>query len=332
MKTDLIHPDHPEEALELLKTVEGCRKYQTIVAAHRLGFFPAIATPATAKQVADKLKTDLTTTEDILIALVAMKLAKFREAHFELAPVAREMLLPESLRYIGGLLKLDQDLMRRFSHLTEIARTGVWPERPVAPEDHDAPWEDTFIYAMQGYSASGAAAWLALRVDLSDRRNLVDIGGGPGIYSIALCQRFPHLRATVWDLPRAIRIASDYVRRYNMLERLSLQPGDWNTDDFGAGYDALLMSNVLHGEGSETEMKLQKAMKALEGGGLLIIQDFLIRDDNSGPQAAALFRIMVGAYHQSEMLKLIEKAGFKGVKLIECDEIRGHCLVTAVRP
>ena len=332
MKTDLIHPDHPEEALELLKTVEGCRKYQTIVAAHDLGFFPAIATPATAAEVAKKLGTDPTTTEDILIALSAMKLARFREGRYELAPVAREMLLPESLRYIGGLLKLDQDLMRRFSHLSEIAKTGIWPERPVAPEDHEGDWEDTFIYAMQGYSASGAAGWLALRVDLSDKRNLLDIGGGPGIYSIALCQRFPHLRATVWDLPRAIKIASGYVGRYGMSERVSLHPGDWNTDDFGSGYDALLMSNILHGEGSLAKEKLEKAMNALEPGGLLIIQDFLIRDDNSGPQTAALFRIMVGAYHQSEMLKLIERAGFKEVKLVDCDEVRGHCLVTAVRP
>jgi predicted O-methyltransferase YrrM len=290
-----------------------------------------MATPSTAAEVAKKLETDPTTTEDILIALSAMKLARFRDHKYELAPVAREMLLPENLRYIGGLIKLDQDITRRFSHLAEIARTGVWPESPAAPEDQDTAWDDTFIRAMHGLSANGGAGWLALRVDLSDRRNLLDVGGGPGTYSIALCQRFPHLRATVWDLPRAVKIAADYVRRYNMSERVSLQPGDWNTDDFGSGYDALLMSNVLHGEGADTEMKLEKAWKALESGGLLIIQDFLIHDDNSGPQAAALFRIMVGAYHQSEMLKLVESARFKDVKLIECDEIRGQCLVTAVK-
>ena len=332
MSTDLVRPEYAEEAQELLRAIDGCRKYQTVAAAHDLGFFPAISTPATAFEVANKLSTDPATTEDILIALSTMKLARFHEKRYELSPAARELLLPGSLRYIGALLKLDQGIQDRFSGLAEIARTGTWPERASAPGDSGDTWQDNFIHAMQGLSANGWAGWLALRVDLSARRNLLDVGGGPGTYSIALCQRFPHLRATVWDLPETIKITADYVQRYNMSERVSLHSGDWNTDDFGAGYDALLMSNVLHGEGFQAEMKLDKAMKALETGGLLIIQDFLIRDDNSGPQAAALFRIMVGAYHQSEMLKVIEKAGFKDVKLVDCDEDRGNCLVTAVKP
>ncbi len=331
MNSSLVHPDYAEEALDLLKTIDGCRKYQVIIAAHDLGLFPAIAIPATAAKVASKLGTNPATTEDILIALATMKLATYRNGEYELAPVAREMLLPGGLRYIGALLKLDEGNEGRFSSLTELARTGTLPPRPAEPGDSDETWHSNFIHAMQALSANGSAGWLALRVDLSDRRNLLDVGGGPGTYSIALCQHFPHLRATVWDLPETIKITSEYTRRYNMSERVSLKSGDWDADDFGSGYDALLMSNVLHGEGFGAEMKLEKARNALETGGLLIVQDFLIRDDNSGPEAAALFRIMVGAYHQGELLKVVEKAGFKDVKLIDCDKNRGNCLVTAVK-
>ena len=51
----------------------------------------------------------------------------------------------------------------------------------------------------------GPARLLAKRLDLKDRRKLLDVGGGSGAYSIALCAANPRLSATILDFPRDSR-------------------------------------------------------------------------------------------------------------------------------
>ena len=42
------------------------------------------------------------------------------------------------------------------------------------------------------------------RLDLSETRRLLDLGCGPGTYSLAIVERWPHVRATLLDLPGPI--------------------------------------------------------------------------------------------------------------------------------
>jgi len=167
---------------------------------------------------------------------------------------------------------------------------------------------------------------------LSDRKLLLDVGGGPGTYSVILCQRFPNLRAVIWDLPRTLAIAEEVIKRFGMQGRITLQVGDWNKDEFGTGYDCLLMSNILHGPSSQAPMKLAKAFRALESDGLLIVHDFLLNDEKTGPLPAALFNLMVGAYSVGELTAIIEEAGFKDVRLVAYLPKRGSGLITATKP
>jgi hypothetical protein len=40
---------------------------------------------------------------------------------------------------------------------------------------------------MHGNAANGVGQWIARQLDLADRKLLLDVGGGPGTYSVALC-------------------------------------------------------------------------------------------------------------------------------------------------
>jgi len=131
---------------------------------------------------------------------------------------------------------------------------------------------------------------------LSDRSLLLDVAGGHGTYSIALCQRFPHLKAVVWDLPEILVIARKVINRFGMSRRIKVQEDDWSKDAFGAGYDCLLMSNILHGLGSHAETRLKQSKRALKPGGLLIVHDFLLNNDRPGPLPAWLFNLWLGTY------------------------------------
>ena len=49
--------------------------------------------------------------------------------------------------------------------------------------------------------------------DFSGRRRLLDVGGGPGTYSIALVQQTPGLTSTVLDLPGVLEVTREIVEQ-----------------------------------------------------------------------------------------------------------------------
>jgi hypothetical protein len=302
-----------------------------LLAAYQLGIFTALRQPKTAAEIATTGKTDAEMTEKLLIACCALGLLRCDNGKYWLTQLARDTLLPESPRYMGGLLDHGENLWWSWSGLTDTVRAGGQVETPSPPEHFVSHWHNHFIWAMHGIAANGAGQFLARQIELNGRKRLLDVGGGPGTYSIILCQRFPGLKAVVWDLPETLVITKENVDKFGLADRISTQAGDWNHDEFGTDYDALMMSNVLHGGGSQAEMKLAKARRALAYDGLLIIHDFLLRNDRSGPLQAALFNIMVGAYTVDELLDVVRKAGFGDVSLVASDPRRGSGIVTAIR-
>lgn len=329
---NLFDADNLDAAMALMELQWQYRASRALLTAHQLGFFEALREPKTSAEVAAQRSTHAGMTEKLLIACCALGVVQRDGDCFSLTPLARDVLLPESPRYIGGVLNHGENLWWTWTGLPDLVRTGQRESTPKAPEPFSSHWHENWIGAMHGIGSNGVAQWLARQLDLSDRRNLLDVAGGPGTYSIALCQRFSSLRATVWDLPQTIAIAEQVVKRFGMEDRIRLQKGDWNEDEFGEGYDCLLMGNILHGAGSQADMKLAKAFRALQPGGLFIVHDFLLNNDRSGPLPAALFNINVGAHTIGELLSVIRTAGFREASLIAYNAQRGGGLITAVRP
>jgi hypothetical protein len=83
--------------------------------------------------------------------------------------------------------------------------------------------------AMHGEALATDAA-VVTRLPLKNFRRRLDIGGGPGSYSVMLSGAYPELHATVLDLPPVIRIASGLIDqqgavcpRFHLARRLSHQ-------------------------------------------------------------------------------------------------------------
>jgi hypothetical protein len=73
--------------------------------------------------------------------------------------------------------------------------------------------------------------------------SLLDIGGSHGLYSVALCRRYPALQATILELPEAIPTAAEILARENMGSRVHPTPGNALAYDLGGSrYDAVLVS------------------------------------------------------------------------------------------
>lgn len=329
---NLFQADNLEPAMALMELHWQFRAARVLMTAHQLGIFEALQEPRTTAQVAAQCGTKIDMTEKLLITCCALNLVRRDDDHFLLTQWASDILLPQSPRYLGGVLDHGESLWWSWTRLPETIRTGKRRQVPKPPPPSASRWHEHWIWAMHGIAANGVGQWLARQLDLSHRSRLLDVGGGPGTYSIALCQRFPNLQAVIWDLPPTLAIAKQVIERFGMKDRITTKEGDWNRDQLDKGYDCLLMSNILHGYGSEAEMKLTKVTHALVPGGLLIVHDFLLNNDKSGPLPAALFNLMVGTYTVNELLTVIRGAGFTEVSLVAYNTQRGSGIITAIRP
>src|SRR5436853_55848 len=87
--------------------------------------------------------------------------------------------------------------------------------------------------------------WQGRAVRLPLKSNwFLDLGGGPGSYAIALAKRYPRLKGVVMD--QNVAIARQLIRKSGLEARLKVKAGSILTDALGSGYDAVLISNVLH--------------------------------------------------------------------------------------
>jgi hypothetical protein len=210
--------------------------------------------------------------------------------------------------------------------LEDEVRINARPEKKQEDEHRN------FIMGMHNIAVTGRADAFIDNIDLRGRRKLFDLGGGPGTYSITACRRYPQLRAVVFDLPETIAIAKEVIAREGMQDRVSTRAGDWETDAFGENNDVVLLSNILHGPGSKADMKLRKAYDSMVDGGLLLVQDFLLNDEKTGPLIPALFNIMVGAYSNRELLSIVKETGFVDAEVVVVSQEIGFTWITAKRP
>jgi len=146
--------------------------------------------------------------------------------------------------------------------------------------------------AAQHRGSLGPARLMAKRIDLSDRRKLLDVGGGGGAYSIAFCAANPGLSATIMDFPQTVETAKRYAEDASLAHRIANIAGNAIMIDWPEGYDVVLMSYVWSavGEG-DISVLAKRAFNALPPGGLLIVHDFMVDDARDGPPFAAWYLV-----------------------------------------
>ncbi|KPL23081.1 MAG: hypothetical protein AMJ75_06780 [Phycisphaerae bacterium SM1_79] len=279
-----------------------------------------------SEQIAQKCHTKPGLTERLLIACAAMGLLDKRENQYRNTELSKTYLVRGQKLYQGNIIAHSTGVWNFWNNL----ENEIWLES--APKDKEADEHRNFIMGMHNIAVAGRADAFIENIDLSGRKKLLDVGGGPGTYSIAACRRFPKLKAVVFDLPETIAIANEVIAAEGMQDRVTTKAGNWETDTFGEDNDVVLLSNILHGPGSKAEMKLRKAYDSMVQGGLLLVQDFLLNDEKTGPLIPALFNVMVGAYSRRELLSLIKEAGFVHDKVVTSSQEIGFTWITAEKP
>lgn len=175
--------------------------------------------------------------------------------------------------------------------------------------------------------ASSIAPMYAQKLDFSGCTNLLDLGGGPGTYSIHFCLNTPELTATVFDLPTTRSFAEKTIESFDLSNRIRFAEGNYCDGELGLGqdYDAVWLSHILHGEGPETaETIISRAVKVLKPGGKIFIHEFILNNNMDGPVFPALFSLnmLAGtengqAYSEAQLMKMLSNNGITNIKRID---------------
>jgi ubiquinone/menaquinone biosynthesis C-methylase UbiE len=213
---------------------------------------------------------------------------------YRLPQDVKTFLVEDHVDYIGGLIHHGHGLMQNWSQLTDTVRTG----QPSGGSHGLTEVETYYAQLIQGLYVTNqpVAQHFAQQFSPSEFQEgfqLLDVGGGSGVWSIALAKAFPQIRATLLDYPSVIEVARQYVEHNQVQKQFSYWAEDLELVVLpGQTYDAVLLANVCHLLGAETNKQvLKKLMRSLKPGGEVWIVDFAADDARSQPGWALRFAV-----------------------------------------
>ena len=275
----------------------------------------------TAEEVSHLLEGAGRGVERLLNALVAIELLDKKDGKFVNTPSGRELLAKDSPKYLGHIIMHHHHLLESWSQLDQAVKSGK-PQRSRSSYSKEE-WRESFLMGMFNL-AMGLAPVIVPAIDVSSRRHLLDLGGGPGTYAIHFCLHNERLKATVYDLPTTRPFAEKTIKQFKLADRINFIDGNYLKDPMEGRYDVAWLSHILHGEGpDDCRMIIQKAVDVLEPGGMIIIHDFILNNSMDGPLFPALFSLnmLLGtesgqAYSEEQIIDMLAAAGARDIQRI----------------
>ncbi len=317
MESNILHPG------KLLALSGSYWQTCTLHGGVKLDIFTTIGDDnLTAEEVAKKIGATVRSLSMLLDALCAMELLKKEGLEGELkysnTAISSTFLSKSSSEYIGFMIMHHHHLVESWSRLSESVMIGKPVRARASFEEQEK--RESFLMGMFNI-AMQTAPELVPTVDLSGRRTLLDLGGGPGTYAIQFCMHNPQLTAVVFDLPTTRPFAEKTIERFGQRSRISFQDGDFIKDPINGKYDVVWISHILHGDSpADCQEIIKKAVSALETNGMVIVHEFILNNKKDGPLFPALFSLnmLLGteggqAYSEEEIMGMLENAGCKDI-------------------
>ena len=290
MKNKKLNSVNAESVPKLLELMTAYQKSQVLFTFVELKIADLLAENAlSAADVADQLKIDKLATERFLNAATMLGLLEKKDSRFSNSETARSFLLENDEFYLGGQINRHRKRSSKvWSKLTKNLKDWNYgddeKENPDATDQGaDAMTEQHNLALLHGFA-------LAERFDFSNYKNLLDLGGGTGASSIAICRSFPHLNSTVYELPENAEIAGKFIAENDLSERVAAISGDFKKDKLPKDFDAVLLANFMSvADASANKKLLKKIYKQLPVGGVCILSGWIIDDSKLAPPISVLF-------------------------------------------
>ena len=153
---------------------------------------------------------------------------------------------------------------------------------------------------------------------------LLEVGGGTGLLASLTKQYHSHLKITVFDTAERCDAALELFRENSESQDLGAHAGDYWTDPFPSGFEAIQFSRILDFlDETQVLLMLAKACRALQDGGQLLVYARIPADRKPGRPAE------VTGHRVEDYLAWLARAGFRRPTSRACSG--SHVLLTGTR-
>ncbi len=274
----------------------------------------------------------------LLDACVALGLCDKREGRYRNSPEAALFLVSGSPADLSGAIRYNRDVYNAWGRLHKMVRTGKPVERPELHLGEDLDRTRTFVLAMHN-RALGIGQSVVPLLGLSGSKRVLDVGGGPGTYSMLIARAFPGVECIVLDLPEVVKIAAELITQADLKGRIRTLAGDYHRTPFPDGNDAILFFGVLHQE-DEAAIRdlLGRAHDALVPGGCVYVLDMMTDSSRAWPKFSALFSLNMAlttergwVFSDEDLSRWLAGAGFADFSCRSLPPPMPHWLASARR-
>lgn len=291
----------------------GFEKAQILFTAFELGIFTKLKKPTTSKALIQKMMLNPSTTSRVLDILTAMGLLLKNGEHYQIHPDFMPFLA-EGENYYSLYLKsalterkmwmdLKKALIEDDPLITEKAKFDYNPE--------SIKW--TARDCIQG-RLQRTLKIISSLPEFKKARNLIDLGGGHGLFGIGFAQENPDLKVVIFDQPHIKELSQEYINKYAMCERVKALSGDYLQDDFGRGYDIIFEALSLEGGPEDAKTLYQKVSDALNPNGLFITQLFTFDDSEVSPLSTLILDLRERIKDHQQMHLMTNASIFESFK------------------
>jgi SAM-dependent methyltransferase len=256
-------------------TFTGLIAARAVTTAVMLGVFDALhEQPAAGRELAERLGLDPLGVDALVTALVTLGyLDELGDGRVANAPASERLLVPSSPESIATFVGAQSDL---HWEVLELLPDAVRSGRAYAMHEDRRGDTDRWEAYIRGLFEISRAEHdeNASRIPIEGPRRLVDVAGGHGGFSMAMCRRHHHLEATVIDLPPSVAVGRRIVAEEGYDDRISFREGDVFEVGLGEGLDVVSAFNLVHHLPEERDRELcRMAREALRPGGFFVIGD-----------------------------------------------------------
>jgi len=313
----------PDKVMQL---ITGGWAASILGAAAQHGLFTALeGNPDTAGGVAKSIGLSTRGAQALLDGLTGLGIVTLTSGKYQNTPEASAFLVKNKPGYLGAIAEVFLNDFGTWQKLPDAVKTGV-PTASNTTDVADNPFWHVLVTAIAplsfpiaqviaerlGLAAAGPVSWL-------------DVGGGSGVWSAAWLGVNKQATGYQLDWPKVNSIARNFVAKFGGADRFRTIDGDFHTIDFGAEkYDFAIYSHIAHQEAPADNIAIfRKLRKALQPGGTLVINDFVLNDDRTGHPFAMMFaaQMLVATkegftYRQSDYRKWLSEAGFGSTEIV----------------
>ena len=335
---DRARQEMPEALCDL---VQAPIRWQVVKTAFELKLFDQLTPPDGAAGIAERLGLHPVRTGLVLDALAALSLIRKRSDRYSLSADHAPYLTSTGACYLGDLL-LSMSALRH-------AGLGTMPEmlradfnQPIPPAlrlDDAARWEKS-VASLRAYhrtlSLPRAIAVLERLPEWPNVRRFLDLGAGSEVLGRHLAETRPDVETVLFDLPPSAALIRQALS--GLTRGPTVVGGDFNRDDFGAGYDVIWCSMALYYARPDIVHLLERIRLGLSPRGVFVSCHEGLSDERTKPEPHVIGRLMPAlrgqdlSFNQNEIAEAMKRAGFRSVEtaryespfgIIEVDIARG---------